>query len=289
MARGRRSCSIGRPPCKGRAWRRQGTAWRGIRRRTASANARCSRRGVAPFSAVPVALRPMCASHRTLPKSSPASVPRLRRAIAAVRGKAVLPSRAVARPCVRSAVSTEIDRGTAFILIPVFLALGAIVYFSLGHRTGFLAARRRSSLPAAIVAATRSRPAVNLALAAVLLCILGATVAKVETWRAGTKMLGGEIIDAAHRTRRGDRASRHRPRAADHRRHRHGKAGAALCARPRAGFGAQDSGRHRGRVGCHRPRPADAAVRAGQAGQLRFFLRKLFRRHRRERLLPART
>ena len=123
----------------------------------------------------------------------PASVPRLRRAIAAVRGKAVLPSRTVAVRAVRSAVSTEIDRGTAFILIPVFLALGAIAYFSLGREPGFLPLAAGALCLAAIVAATRSRPAVNLALAAILLCILGAVVAKVETWRAGTKMLGGEI------------------------------------------------------------------------------------------------
>ena len=142
---------------------------------------------IAPFSAAPK--MPLAESVETLPTS----VPHLRRAIAAVRSKAVLPSRVVAVRAVGYALSTEIDRGTAFILIPVFLALGAITYFSLGHEPGFLPLVAGAICLAAIVVATRSRPAVNLALAAVLLCILGAILAKAETWRAGTKMLGGEI------------------------------------------------------------------------------------------------
>ncbi len=39
---------------------------------------------------------------------------------------------------VHFAVATELDRGVAFILAPVFLAVGALIYFSLGHEPGFL-------------------------------------------------------------------------------------------------------------------------------------------------------
>lgn len=148
--------------------------------------------GVAPFSAAPVAAPPKMPLAEPVEKLRP-STPHLRRAIAVVRGKAVLPSRPMAVRAIASAVSTEIDRGTAFILIPVFLALGALTYFSLDYEPDFLPLAAGVLCLAAIVAATRSRPSVNLALAALLLCILGAIFAKVETWRAGTRMLGGEI------------------------------------------------------------------------------------------------
>ena len=65
------------------------------------------------------------------------------RALALWRNKPVLPSRAAIARAVRLAVSTELDRGIAFILAPVFLAVGALVYFSLGHEPGLPAARRR--------------------------------------------------------------------------------------------------------------------------------------------------
>ncbi len=46
---------------------------------------------------------------------------------------------------------------------------------------------------AALVRITRTRPAVMVALAALLLILIGAILAKAETWRSGTKMLGAEI------------------------------------------------------------------------------------------------
>jgi ComEC/Rec2-related protein len=92
-----------------------------------------------------------------------------------------------------SAAGTEIDRGVAFLLVPVFLALGAIGYFSMAREPGFLQ-------PIAIVVATglgallsRSWLRTHLSLMAALLCALGFLAAKVETWRAGTQMLGSEI------------------------------------------------------------------------------------------------
>ena len=196
--------------------------------------------GVAPFSASPVGL-PRSVPLTETAERLPASAPHLRRAIAAVRGKAALPPRAAAVRAVRSAVSTEIDRGTAFILIPVFLALGAIAYFSLGHEPGFLPLAAGAFCLTAIVAATRSRPAVNLALAAILLCILGAVAAKVETWRAGTKMLGGEITtQLTGRIAAIEHLATGRVRLTIDVTGT-GETGAALCARPRARLGAKNS------------------------------------------------
>ena len=235
MTRGRRSCSIGRLRCKGRAWRARDGMARGHVAGRASANARMFAPGVAPFSAAPVAGRPV----RLPPDAAEGCRPRLPRLRCAICGRAArkavaaVPRRA-GRALSASAVSTEIDRGTAFILVPVFLALGAIVYFSLAQRAGFAAARRRQrSCLAPLVLATRSRPAIHLALAALLLCVLGTALAKVETWRAGTKMLGGEISTQLTGRVAAIEHHRQRPRPADHRCHRH-RQGRCCATRPTA-------------------------------------------------------
>ena len=143
------------------------------------------------------------------------------------------PSRAAAARAVRFAVSTELDRGIAFILAPVFLAAGALIYFALGREPascrsspaaialGVLAfAERRAAGPphgACRRAALRSRRAVRQ----------GRDLAR----RYKNARRRGD--DAAFRPRRRGRASRQRPRAADHRRDRH--ASARSCAtRPTA-------------------------------------------------------
>lgn len=93
----------------------------------------------------------------------------------------------------RRAWSTELDRGLAFILAPAFLAAGAIVYYSLAREPGLVPLLVPTLLAAVLFAATRSRPAVHLALGAATLCLAGALLAKAETMRARTKMLGAEI------------------------------------------------------------------------------------------------
>ncbi len=92
-----------------------------------------------------------------------------------------------------AAVATELDRGIAFLLMPVFLAVGALVYFSLGREPGFLPLAASALMLALCAFACRERLLLQMALVAALLCILGALFAKLETWRAGTKMLGGEV------------------------------------------------------------------------------------------------
>lgn len=92
-----------------------------------------------------------------------------------------------------AAAITELDRGVAFLLVPVFLAAGVVFYFSLAVEPGFLQ-------PVALVCAlgfsaflARARTMAYLCLVAALLCALGFLAAKVETWRAGTQTLGSEI------------------------------------------------------------------------------------------------
>ncbi len=104
-----------------------------------------------------------------------------------------IPSRAVAAKAFNGAVATELDRGIAFLLAPVFLAAGALVYFVLPQEPGFVPLAASVAGLALCAFAARARPLLNMAIAAGLLCVLGALLAKAETWRAATKMLGGEV------------------------------------------------------------------------------------------------
>jgi len=97
------------------------------------------------------------------------------------------------RPALDEAIATEWERGTAFLFVPVLLAAGAFTYFALAREPSF--AEIAASVAAVGLAAwlARSRLVLHLALAALLCFALGLLFAKVETWRAGTSMLGGEI------------------------------------------------------------------------------------------------
>lgn len=93
----------------------------------------------------------------------------------------------------QSAAMLEVERGTLFLLAPVFLAAGAFLYFSLPAEPGFLLLAI-SVLASSVAAAFLRRNRVGqLAALAVLLTLCGALLAKGETWRASTKMLGGDI------------------------------------------------------------------------------------------------
>ena len=104
----------------------------------------------------------------------PISLPRLRHSLATVAG-------------------LELDRGVAFLLVPVCLAIGAIGYFSLAAEPDFPKPVAVVALMALCALVSRSWPKTHLCLMAALLCALGLLVAKVETWRAGTQILGSEI------------------------------------------------------------------------------------------------
>ncbi|MBN9245443.1 MAG: ComEC/Rec2 family competence protein [Mesorhizobium sp.] len=91
------------------------------------------------------------------------------------------------------AATAEIDRGVAFLLVPVFLAVGVVAYFSLTEEPGFLQPLASSAALGVATLLARSRPKLHLALMAALLVALGALCAKVETWRASTVMFGSEI------------------------------------------------------------------------------------------------
>ncbi|WP_192253886.1 ComEC/Rec2 family competence protein [Mesorhizobium caraganae] len=122
----------------------------------------------------------------SVPVAVPGSAIRLRRLLRRSTWPAIRRSLAVA-------AGTELDRGVAFLLVPVFLAAGVIIYFSLASEPGFAQPIAIVLLMACCAAVARSWPKTHLLCVAAMLCALGVVAAKVETWRAGTQMLGSEI------------------------------------------------------------------------------------------------
>ena len=75
----------------------------------------------------------------------------------------------------------------------MFLALGAFAYYALAQEPTLTSLGTVSAALAVGVYLSRARPVAHMALAALLLCATGALLAKAETLRVGTKMLGGEV------------------------------------------------------------------------------------------------
>jgi competence protein ComEC len=93
----------------------------------------------------------------------------------------------------RLALATEWERGTAFLFAPVLLAAGALSYFAVGREPYLATVAASAAAVAALTFLARSRPVLHVALAALLCFALGVLFAKLETMRAGTKVMGGEI------------------------------------------------------------------------------------------------
>ncbi|MBZ9896547.1 ComEC/Rec2 family competence protein [Mesorhizobium sp. BR1-1-6] len=147
----------------------------------------------APAS-LPLALPPLQQPGKSPPAdvSTPPGIPaagaaeRLRREF----GRASWPR---LRNGVARASELELDRGIGFLLVPVFLACGSIAYFSLAAEPGFAKPVAVAILMSLCALVSRSWPKTHLCFMAALLCALGMLAGKVETWRAGTRMLGSEI------------------------------------------------------------------------------------------------
>ncbi len=92
-----------------------------------------------------------------------------------------------------TAAEMELDRGIAFLLVPVCLAVGAVGYFSLAAEPDFPRLIAVVVLTGICALVSRSWPKTHLCFMAALLCALGLLAGKVETWRVGTQMLGSEI------------------------------------------------------------------------------------------------
>ncbi|WP_429153890.1 ComEC/Rec2 family competence protein [Aminobacter sp. BE82] len=129
-------------------------------------------------------LQPSPASERHV---SPASLrSRLRVPMAVVQARFTVRTLA-------AAVETELDRGAAFLLVPVFLAIGVLVYFGLAEEPASLPIASAALAMAAVAFAARTSRWLHYGLAAAAFCLVGMAAAKLETARLGTKMLGAEI------------------------------------------------------------------------------------------------
>lgn len=93
----------------------------------------------------------------------------------------------------RAALVLEWERGTAFLLLPVLFALGAILYFGLENEPSVPACAVGVAIPAAVLIGVRDRFGPRLIATGLLAAALGFGAAKLETLLASTKMLGGEI------------------------------------------------------------------------------------------------
>lgn len=94
---------------------------------------------------------------------------------------------------VAAAFVLERERGTPFLLIPVLLAAGITIYYSLAAEPSLSVLGAALALLCAARFLARDRPALSLAMLALLCVAAGMFFAALETWRAGTKVLGGEI------------------------------------------------------------------------------------------------
>jgi len=112
---------------------------------------------------------------------------------AAARGGSLAARFARSRKAWIAATDLEIGRGALFLLAPVGLCTGSVVYFTTPFEPGWLPLAAWGVLAAVVWTVMRSRPAAAFLAAAVFVACLGALAAKVETVRHGTKMLGGEI------------------------------------------------------------------------------------------------
>jgi hypothetical protein len=130
---------------------------------------------------------------RPLPPEGPATVPSPKIGPAVrLRGHLRHLSPSDIRNNVASAAGMEIDRGVAFLLVPVFLACGVIFYYSLAREPDF-------SQPIAVVVLRHCvRPA--RAHGAKRICVPGCAAVRARRarrqgrdWRAGTQMVGAEI------------------------------------------------------------------------------------------------
>lgn len=87
----------------------------------------------------------------------------------------------------------EVERGGAFLTIPVFFGAGAAAYFSLPFDPPAFWLVLSVIILAACVHGMRARIAARFLVASALVAALGMTAAAFETWRAGTSMLGADI------------------------------------------------------------------------------------------------
>ncbi|RUT87916.1 competence protein, partial [Mesorhizobium sp. USDA-HM6] len=161
---------------------------------TAGVSERLLFAGTVPAEATPFSVPvPRPAAEILPPDGDASSQPPGRATIERVRRQFRRASFSGFRRSVAEAATTELDRGIGFLLVPVFLAAGVILYFSLNTEPDLYRPLAVVALMVVCAAISRSWPKAHLLFMAALFCALGFVAAKVETWRTATPMLGSEI------------------------------------------------------------------------------------------------
>jgi ComEC/Rec2-related protein len=100
---------------------------------------------------------------------------------------------AAVREAYRAAVDLELDRGAAFLMMPVLFCIGAAIYFALAREPALLTLSVSASVAGIASFLGRANAPVRYLALACLLVLGGMLAGKIETLVAGTKVIGGEI------------------------------------------------------------------------------------------------
>ncbi|MCO5065664.1 MAG: ComEC/Rec2 family competence protein [Rhizobiaceae bacterium] len=93
----------------------------------------------------------------------------------------------------RQSATLELERGIPALLVPVSMGCGALAYYAASEEPPLFLLLLWVAAPFAGATAARGIPFLRLALLFISLVASGATLAKLEVYRAGTKVIGGEI------------------------------------------------------------------------------------------------
>lgn len=97
------------------------------------------------------------------------------------------------RLAIPKAFNCEVDRGTLFLFLPVFAGIGAIFYFNAAVEPRLSAILSGMTFLVGCHALAQARPMLRLVLLFAIALVAGMLFGKVETIRAGTRMLGSEV------------------------------------------------------------------------------------------------
>ncbi|MGU3576313.1 ComEC/Rec2 family competence protein [Brucellaceae bacterium C25G] len=93
----------------------------------------------------------------------------------------------------QSALQTERERGTGFLLLPVSAGAGVMTYFTANHEVGWLVLMIGTIMLVGLRWWVRDRYYVSSALMLAIFFQLGMISGKVETWRYDTAMVGSDV------------------------------------------------------------------------------------------------
>lgn len=205
---------------------------------------------------------------RPLPPEGPATVPSPKIGLAVrLRGHLRHLSPSGIRNNLASAAGMEIDRGVAFLLVPVFLACGVIFYFSLAREPDF-------SQPIAVVVLTALCAAGSRSWRKTHLCSWLRCCARSACSPPRLRLARGNADgrrgnpDAAGRPDRQPRPDGERSHPADHRCDLGRPASAALYAQADSRFGHENTAGRGRRIESDRLCQTAATNRPGAAGRL---------------------